>query len=396
LHARLWPARAAEVAAWIARSAWLRHDLEVEPEPELFALTQLLLREQHDEARRFARGLGLSLIADAQVGISPRDRRGREALFFPGYLMGAPPSRTNPEGQAWGYPVLDPRQLGDGGAVRKFVEERVDELLEHHDGVRVDHGHGWVCPWVYAGDDVRHGARLHESPDLDDHPALREVARVRGEQLDRALPRHHDAWVRSLDEAQVAAYASAFELLIARADALGLARVDVMAEVLSTCPRPLAAVLARYGLGRFRVTQKARVDADADVYRADVAPGEDWVMVGNHDTPPLALVVERWRGTEETARRAAYLGRRLRVDAARLERDPRLMADAMLAELFLGPARHVLVYWVDLFEGRGVFNRPGVVSEENWRLRVPPRFEAVYGGALGRAAEMALASARSV
>jgi hypothetical protein len=25
--------------------------------------------------------------------------------------MGAPPSRTNPEGQAWNYPVLDPDQF---------------------------------------------------------------------------------------------------------------------------------------------------------------------------------------------------------------------------------------------------------------------------------------------
>jgi 4-alpha-glucanotransferase len=311
--------------------------------------------------------------------------------------MGAPPSRTNPDGQAWGYPVLDPRQLDEGGAVRAFLRERIDELLEHHDGVRVDHGHGWVCPWVYrSGGDVRDGARLFESPDLPDHPALGDVARVRPEQLDRALPRHHDEWVRWLEPAQVDAYARAFDLLVARADALGLARVDILAEVLSTCPRPLAAVLERYGLGRFRVTQKAILDDPGDPYRADRAPPRDWVMVGNHDTPPLARVVLRWQGTAELARRAAYLGARLGVDPLRLERDPRALADAMLADCFLGPARHVLVYWVDLFEGRELFNRPGVVSAENWRLRVPPDFETAYGGALGRAAALALASRQTL
>jgi hypothetical protein len=390
LRARHFEARAEEVAAWIARTPWLRHDLALVPDPEVFALAQLVLREQHDAVRAHARGLGLSLIADAQVGISPRDRVGREALFFPGYLMGAPPSRTNPDGQAWGYPVLDPRQLGEGGAARAFLRERIDEMLEHHDGVRIDHAHGWVCPWVYAGDDVRAGARLHESPDLPDHPALAAIARVRPEQLARELPRHHDHWVRALEPEQVAAYAQQFDLLLARADALGLARVDIMAEVLSTCPRPLAAVLARHGLGRFRVTQKARLDDPGDVYRADRAPPEDWVMVGNHDTPPLALAIERWRGTAELGRRAAHVGARLGLDPLRLERDPRALADAMLAELFLGPARHVLIYWVDLFEGRGIFNRPGVVSVDNWRLRIPPAFETAYGGALGRAAALAL------
>jgi hypothetical protein len=112
-------------------------------------------------------------------------------------------------------------------------------------------------------------------------------------------------------------------------------------------------------------------------------------MVGNHDTPPLALVVERWQGTPELARRAAYLaGRLARGDheraalTGRLERDPRALAEAMLAELFVGPARHVLVFWPDLLGWREIYNRPGVASPDNWVLRVPADFEAAHAGAL--------------
>jgi 4-alpha-glucanotransferase len=161
--------------------------------------------------------------------------------------------------------------------------------------------------------------------------------------------------------------------------------------VLSTCPRPLAAVLARHGLGRFRVTQKARVDLPGDVYRGDGAAPHDWIMVGNHDTPPLALVIDRWQGTPELARRAAYLASRLATSdterpalAEKLERDPAALALAITAELFLGPARHVQIFWPDLLGARDVYNQPGVVDDSNWSLRAPADLAAAHGDAVGR------------
>ena len=78
-------------------------------------------------------------------------------------------------------------------------------------------------------------------------------------------------------------------------------------------------------------------------------------------------MLARWRGTAEVARRAAYLAGRL-APAERGPRrpgraprpDPGLLATAMLAELFLGPARNVVVFWADLFGVAEPFNRPGV------------------------------------
>src|SRR5690606_6232704 len=100
--------------------------------------------------------LGLSFFGDFQVGYSRRDRWHFESLFLDGYQMGAPPSRTNPEGQPWGYPVLDPAQLrnADGGlgAALRLIDARARKYFAAYQRIRVDHPHGLVCPWVYVAD----------------------------------------------------------------------------------------------------------------------------------------------------------------------------------------------------------------------------------------------------
>ena len=62
--------------------------------------------------------------------------------------MGAPPSRTNPEGQPWNYPVLDPDQYAT--RVRELVTLRADKSFDEYDSLRIDHPHGLICPWVYS------------------------------------------------------------------------------------------------------------------------------------------------------------------------------------------------------------------------------------------------------
>jgi 4-alpha-glucanotransferase len=347
-----------------------------------FEVGQWLADRQHAELAACARGLGLALYGDLPIGISHRDRWSLRDRFLPGYAMGAPPSRTNPDGQAWDFPVIDPA-LGPARDVGDVVIARLDRALDGCTGLRIDHPHGWVCPWVYRrGADVKLGARLHESPDLPDHPALAAYARVRPDQIDRTKTRFDDDWVRDLEPAQIDAYAGAFDALVARVRARGGDPGELMVEVLSTCPRPLAAVLARHGLGRFRITQKAKVDLATDVYRGDNARPADWIMVGNHDTPPLGAVIDAWPAAERE-RRARYLGARLRRDPASLA-DPPALATAMLAELFLGPAKNVIVFWVDLFGLRDSYNRPGVIDADNWTLRVPPDFERAHADAVAR------------
>jgi hypothetical protein len=76
--------------------------------------------------------------------------------------------------------------------------------------------------------------------------------------------------------------------------------------------------------------------------------------------------------------------------AARLEPDPAArerfaraaaasaaaLAQASFAELFVGPARQVMVYFTDLLGETAPYNVPGSVSEANWSLRIPPDVRA--------------------
>src|SRR5689334_6707263 len=86
----------------------------------------------HVERRRFAtaaRDLGLRLFADIPIGLAVEDEWCFPDLALDGYRMGAPPSRTTPAGQPWGYPVFDPRRYHDDGRpgpVLRFLSARLD------------------------------------------------------------------------------------------------------------------------------------------------------------------------------------------------------------------------------------------------------------------------------
>jgi 4-alpha-glucanotransferase len=376
-------------------------------------LEQFLLHAQHRAFRARAAELGIALWGDMQVGYSHRDRFLRADAFCQRFLVGAPPSRTNPAGQPWGYPLLDPDQLADPNSpARKLFALRARKLIAEHSGVRIDHPHGLVCPWVYsaaAPDSIRavqDGTRARESPDL---PDLAGWAIARTTDLNpAALHRFDDNWLRGLDDAQEARYAVLFDALIALCREAGLDKSSIAAEVLSTCPYPLLRVLQRHGLGRFRVTQKANLLDPNDVYRSDRAQPEDWLMLGTHDTPPMFPLVQRWLADGTAQLRAAYLAERLiaepeeRVRAReKLGSSARALLTASLADLLCSGARNVYVFIGDLFGMQEPFNRAGIVHEDNWTYRLAPDFEAAYrervaqGSALDVEAAVRLALTRS-
>ena len=146
------------------------------------------------------------------------------------------------------------------------------------------------------------------------------------------------------------------------------------------------------------MTQKANLDDPRDVYRSENARAEDWIMVGNHDTPPMWALVDVWHGTPTAARRAAHLAERLEPDpaarasfAASLRASPGRLATAMFAELFASPARSVSIFVSDLLGYRETYNAPGTVSDDNWRLRVAPDFAAEYARAVAQRRQSARA-----
>ncbi len=383
-------------------------------ETEDYAFVQFLAHEQHALLRERARALGLALFGDLQIGMSDRDTWSAQGFLLRGWLMGAPPSRTDPGGQAWGFAVPDPRLYfvpGESGAsspgpVVRFVRARARKSFDEYDGVRIDHPHGLVTPWVYrSGGDadaaVRAGARLFDSPNVPEHPALAALAIARADQIDPTVPRHADKWVVSLDAEQVERYAVLFDVVM---DSARDPR-DVACEILSTQPYPLARVIGRHGLGRFRVTQKADPDDPGDVYRGENARPEDWIMLGNHDTRPIWSVAEAWVEKGSAGRRARYLAARVLADgedreawARAVASDPRTLAQAAFADLFVGPARNVMVYFTDLVGSRAPYNVPGTVSDANWSLRLPHDFRRVHADRLaaGEALDIPRALARAL
>jgi len=400
LDGRLWSPRREEEAAAAARLVKL--ESRYAPALERYAFFQFLVHAQHQALRERAVGWRLKLYGDLQIGFSPRDTWAWQGLFLRSYLMGAPPSRTNPDGQPWNYPVLDPEQYFEpdnsgvaagqrAGPALRFMNARMDKMLGEYDGLRLDHPHGLVCPWVYRADmpdalgSVQNGARLFSSPDLPDHPGLARYALVHPEQLDRTVPRHADGEVKSLTPEQVRRYSVLFDAVVGAARRNGREVGDLLGEVLSTLPYPLERVLAQYGLGRFRVTQKADLGNRADVYRSENVAPEDWVMVGNHDTKSLWRLVAdwQWRGTLKA--QADYLAWRLSPEEAqregfarRLATDPGLLAQAKLADLFASRARNVMVFFTDLLGMTETYNTPGTVDERNWSLRVPSDWAREY------------------
>ncbi len=404
-HRRLWrpPAGTASAVAALRRDLLARHADTI----GWWAFSQLVVDEQRRLGRVHARGLGLALYGDVQVGMSLRDAWRLQELFLPGYRLGAPPSRTNPEGQPWGFPVLHPGLVYASGAapaqwpvsdpdaapgpVLRFLERRFARAFADYDALRIDHPHGLVCPWVYrhgsadALSAAQSGARLLGAPAEPDHPELTAWSIVRTEQIDPTVNGWDDRRVRNLDDAQVARYATFLDRAAAAARAAGRDAGDLVCEVLSTQPLPLELVLRRHGLGRFRVTQKASLDDRNDVYRSDNARPEDWAMLATHDTPSIWAALQRWRADGTLAARARFVAGRLADDPARREAlasgfvsHRGALATGMLAELLACPARNVFVFFTDLLGIAEPYNRPGVVGPENWTLRAPPDFRARY------------------
>lgn len=360
---------------------------------ERYVLAQQLLLRQHRAFRDRMQALGLKLYGDLQVGFSLCDTWSLQSLLLRNYYLGAPSSRTTLEGQPWSYQVLDPSQYldagGNPGPVLKMVAERLGKMLVEFDGLRLDHPHGLVCPWVYRADDpdpfhgVQNGARLFSSPDLPDHPELAHYAIVLPDQLNRACPRYADDWIQRLTPEQEDRYALIMDALMEQVLANGRQKEDILCEVLSTEPLPLRQVRLRHGLGRFRVTQKADPDNPKDVYLSENADPQDWIMMGNHDTPSIWYLARSWQGQEKGVQQAAYLARRLKPsDPGPLQEalvaDHRLLVHAKAADLFLSPARHVMLFFADLFGLEASYNVPGTLNEDNWTLRVPHNFSSRY------------------
>ncbi|MFO7605826.1 MAG: hypothetical protein R6W72_05975, partial [Desulfurivibrionaceae bacterium] len=193
-----------------------------------------------------------------------------------------------------------------------------------------------------------------------------------------------------LDPEQVHRYAALFEVIIEEARHR-TDQAETACEILSTQPFPIRQVMKLYGLGRFRVTQKADLDNPGDVYRSENAAPRDWLMLGNHDTPSIWQLAGKWLASGAAQKQADYLAERLAIPAEErpawirgLLTDHGALAQAKFADLFVGPGRNIMVFFTDLLGIEEAYNRPGTVNAENWSLRIDPDYRRIYTARLGK------------
>jgi hypothetical protein len=149
-------------------------------------------------------------------------------------------------------------------------------------------------------------------------------------------------------------------------------------------PYPIGRVLARHDLGRFRVIQKANLDDPDDVYRIENADPADWIMLGNHDTPPISALAPQWCSDGRGQQWGRYLASLLVCSsdqasyAAKCAAEPQEMVHAVFAAMLASRSRNVMVFFPDLFGIDRRYNEPGFVNESNWSLLLPADFAGLY------------------
>ena len=358
-------------------------------EIEFYSFCQFVLEQQNEATKRFALKKGIKMIADRQVAFSDRDAWAYQSLFLDGWYLGCPPDYFSKNGQAWGFPVMDPDKmynadgsLGEGGILMKNLYKKM--FKENPGGVRIDHIVGLIDPWVYKVGKkpmCEDGAgRLYSSPE---HPELSRYAIARNEDLDWTLEADKEKRVKSLSDDQIMLYGRLIEkIVIAAAKECGLDKNAIVCEDLGTLTNPVAAVMEKYELQGMRLTQFVVPEKPAHPYRCKNITENVWNMVGTHDNNPIETWAESMINTHEGYLHAKNLVEDLFAEAenkddiiVRLTQDKDYLTFVKLVEIFASKAKNVQMFFTDFFKIKETYNTPGTSGDQNWSLRVPNEFE---------------------
>ncbi len=358
-------------------------------EIEFYDFCQFVLEYQNEETKKHALKQGIKMIADRQVAFSDRDAWAYQSLFLDGWYLGCPPDYFSKNGQAWGFPVMDPDKmfnpdgsLGEGGILMKNLYKKM--FKENPGGVRIDHIVGLIDPWVYKVGRkpmCEDGAgRLYSSPE---HPELSRYAIARNEDLDWSLEADKEKRVKSLSDEQIKLYGRLIEkIVIGAAKECGLDKNSIVCEDLGTLTNPVAAVMEKYALQGMRLTQFVVPEKPEHPYRCKNITENVWNMVGTHDNNPIEMWAESMVNTHEGYLHVKNLVEDLFADAdnkddiiVKLTQDKDYLAFVKLTEIFASKAKNVQIFFTDFFKIKDVYNRPGTSGDQNWSLRLPNNFE---------------------
>ena len=358
-------------------------------EIDRYKFIQFVLNKQNEETRKYASSKGIKMIADRQVAFSDRDSWAYQSLFMPDWCLGCPPDYFSKDGQAWGFPVMDPEKLfnsdgtlGEGGILMKELYKKM--FRENPGGVRIDHIVGLIDPWVYVKGKKpmpNCGAgRLYSSPE---HPALSKYAVAKLEDLNNEFTSDNEKRVRTLTDEQIKLYGRLIEkIVIAAAKEEGLTKDAIVCEDLGTLTNPVASVMKKYELLGMRLTQFTVPTEPDDPYRCKNITEKCWAMVGTHDNRPVRVWAKSLINTHE-----GYLHVKNLVDdlfaesdnkddiIVKMTSDAEFLTETKLVELFACKAENIQIFFTDFFKMTETYNVPGTSGDRNWSLRLPDNFE---------------------
>ena len=357
-------------------------------EIDKYKFIQFVLNKQNVETKKYADSKNIKMIADRQVAFSDRDCWAYQSLFLEGWCLGCPPDYFSKDGQAWGFPVIDPEKLynsdgslGEAGILMKNLFKKM--FKENPGGVRIDHIVGLIDPWVYKADKKpmpEQGAgRLYSSPE---HPELSKYAIAKLEDLDTTLTPDKEKRVKSLTEEQIRLYGRLIEkIVIAAAKEEGLTKDSIVCEDLGTLTNPVAAVMKEYELLGMKLTQFTVPTEDDDPYRCKNITKKCWAMIGTHDNQPVSLWAKSLVHTHEGYLHVKNLVEDLFKEApnkdeiiVKMTNDENFLKETKLVELFACQAENIQIFFTDFFGMNQTYNTPGTSGDKNWSLRLPNNF----------------------
>lgn len=354
-----------------------------------YKFEQFILYKQNLETRKLAESKNIKMIADRQVAFSDRDCWAYQSLFLEGWCLGCPPDYFSKDGQAWGFPVVNPEKLfnsdgslGDAGILMKNLYKKM--FHENPGGVRIDHIVGLIDPWVYKKGKKpmpEQGAgRLYSSPE---HEELKKYAIAKLENLDTTLTSDKEKRVKTLTEEQIKLYGRFIEkIVIAAAKEEGLTKDSIVCEDLGTLTNPVAAVMKDYDLLGMKLTQFTVPTEEDDPYRCKNITPRSWAMIGTHDNQPVTIWANSLIHTHE-----GYLHVKNLVDdlfseeqdkdsiIVKMTNDADFLKETKLVELFACKAENIQIFFTDFFNMNETYNVPGTSGDKNWSLRLPDNYK---------------------
>ena len=373
-------------------------------EIDFYKFCQFVLERQLESTKKYADKKHIKMIADRQVAFSDRDTWAYQSLFLEGWCLGCPPDYFSKDGQAWGFPVMDPEKmfnedgsLGEGGKLMKELYKKM--FKENKGGVRIDHIVGLIDPWVYKKGKkpmVDQGAGiLYSSPE---HPELSKYAIAKLSDLDETLEADKEKRVKTLDKSQIKKYGQLLEkIVIAAAKECGLDKNSIVCEDLGTLTNPVDAVMKEYKLQGMRLTQFVKPEKPNHPYRCCNIEENVWTMVGTHDNEPISMWAKSMVNTHEGYLHVKNLVEDLYAEdtdkdalIVKLTNDVEFLKKVKLSEIFASKAKNIQMFFTDYFNIEDVYNRPGTSGDANWSLRLPNNYQELQPIDLGEILAMAI------